>query len=108
MARMEPMVVEEARGTPVSVYGRTLTPVCQVASRLRRRGTIQAARVDASGWGVVIVRPVAVVEGWKGEEHVLPIRDVTASTLGQMAMAGMIVSALAVALVFALRWARSR
>ena len=108
MVRMEPMVVEETHGTPVSVYGRTLTPVCRVASRLRRRGTIEAARVEARGWGGVIARPVAVMEEQNGEERSLPIHDVTASMLRQMAWVGVAVSAAAVALVFAHRWVRNR
>lgn len=108
MARMEPMVVEESRGTPISVYGRTLTPVCRVVSRLRRRGTIEAARAEASGRGMVIARPVAVVEEQNGEVHLLPIRDVTGSMLRQMAWVGVAVSVAAVAVVFAHQWVRNR
>jgi hypothetical protein len=102
------LVVEEAHGTPISVYGCTLTPVCHVVSRLRHRGTIRAAHVEAHGWGVGIVRPVAVLEERNGEEHMLPIRDVTASMLRKMALAGVVVLVAATALVFAHSWARRR
>jgi len=107
VTRMGPLVVEEAHGTPISVYGRTLTPVCHVVSRLRHRGTIRAAHVEAHGWGVGIVRPVAVLEERNGEEHMLPIRDVTASMLRKMALAGVVVLVAATALVFAHSWARN-
>lgn len=108
MAPIEPMVAEEVRGTPVSVYGRSLTPVCRVVSRLRRRGAIGTARVEASGGGIVIARPVAVMEERNGEVSRLPIRDVTASMLRQMAWVGIAVSVMAVALVFARRWVCNR
>jgi hypothetical protein len=107
MARMEPMVAEESRGTPISVYGRTLTPVCRVVSRLRRRGTIETARVEARGGGMLTARPVAVMEEQNGELRVLPIHDVTGSMLRQMAWVGIAVSVAAVALVFARRWVRN-
>lgn len=107
MTRMGPLVVEEAHGTPILVYGCTLTPVCHVVSRLRHRGTIRAAHVEAHGWGVGIVRPVAVLEERNGEEHMLPIRDVTASMLRKMALAGVVVLVAATALVFAHSWARN-
>ena len=108
MTPMEPMIVEEAYGTPISVYGRTLTPVCRVVSRLRRRGTIEMARVEASGGGVVIAKPVGVMEEQNGEVHMLPIRDVTGSILRRMTWMGVAVSVAAAALVFAHRWVRNR
>jgi hypothetical protein len=107
VTRMGPLVVE-AHGTPISVYGRTLTPVCRVVSRLRHRGTIRAAHVEAHGWGVGIVRLVAVLEERNGEHHMLPIRDATASMLRKMGVVGVVVLVAAAALVFAHTRARRR
>ena len=108
MVPMGPLVVEERRGTPIAVFGRTLTPVTRMASRLRHQATVRAARVEASGGGMASARPVAVIEERNGEVRRLPIRDATASVLRRLAMAAVIVPIAGLALIFASRWSSKR
>jgi uncharacterized spore protein YtfJ len=108
MGRTGPVAVETVRGRPVEVYGRTLVPVARVVSTRGRQGTIRQARVEGSGWGTALVRPVEVIEESAEGVRVLPIYDQTRAVLRQMALVGAAIPLLAVALVLFNRWMRDR
>ena len=110
----EPMTIETVQGTPIEAYGRTFTPVARVISAFRHRGTVRAAQAGGSGWGVVLVIPLGVVESGQttserdGEARTLPIPDRTGQVLQQMAILAIVVPILAWGLIWINRLLRRR
>ena len=95
-----------ARGTPIEVYGRTLTPVARVVSAVQHRATITADTSESSGWGIAITQPLRLVEERDGASHAYPIPDLTVAVLQQMAMVAVALPALCAGVVALARWVR--
>ena len=93
--------IETVRAKPITVFGRTLTPVARVISVLGHRGTIRQTRIEGRGWGAVLVQPWAVIEMRDGVERVLPIKDITRSVLCQMGLVALVVPLVALVLIAA-------
>ena len=93
-------VARTVRGTPRRVQGRTLTPVARVISRVDHRGTVGTGGIAGQGGGLVIVRPLALIEERDGGEHTWPIRDRTAVVLWQMLLAAALVAAASLVLIW--------
>jgi len=113
MQGASPFQVQTVRGTPIQVYGRTLTPVARVASAIQHRGTIRQGQVEGAGWGVAYVQPLAVVEtkdplAQDADVRTVPIPDATAAVLRQMAMMALVIPALCMAVAGIARWIRNR
>jgi len=106
MKRSSPLQVKTIRGTPIVVYGRTLTPVAQVTSTVQHRATIRADRVEGSGWGFARTQPTALVEEQDGSSHTYRIPDRTRTVLGQMALAALVIPALCAAVIAVADWLR--
>ena len=101
-----PLQVKTIRGTPIRVYGRTLTPVARVLSAVRHRATSGAETIEASGWGFARTLPIALVEERNGKEKALPIPDRTRTVLGQMALVALVFPVLCAAVVAVAEWLR--
>lgn len=108
MSRWGPVTVETMRGKPIPVLDRTITPVVRLVSATRHRGTIRKAQVEGEAWGVVLTRPVAIVEEWRGAARVLDIPDVTRRVLVSMALVGALFPLLSLVLVRVNQWMRGR
>jgi hypothetical protein len=103
MPYKSPLQVKTVRGTPIDVYGRTLTPVARVLSAVRHRATIRQDGYEGSGWGAAWVVPLALIEREGGSTHTLVIPNVTATVLRQMALVAL---ALPVLCLAAIKFAR--
>ena len=106
MKRSSPLQVKTVRGTPIQVYGRTLTPVARVTSAVQHRATIHADRVEGSGWGFAQTQPTALVEEYEGSVYTHPIPDRTRTVLGQMALLALVFPVLCAAIVAVADWLR--
>jgi hypothetical protein len=102
-----PVRVETARGSSIRVLDRVFTPVVRLVNVRWHRGTIRKASVEGRGGGIVLVRPLAVVEERDGEERVVPIPDTTKTVLRQMAILAVVIPVLAILLIPANRLAKS-
>ena len=94
-----PLQVKTVRGTPIRVYGRTLTPVARVVSAVRHRATIRAQSYDGVGWGAAWVEPLAVIEQDGSRTRTVLIPNVTATVLRQMAVVALALPALCLAAI---------
>jgi len=92
--RPQPVVIETVEGEPTRIGEREFVPVVQVTTRGRRRAFVGAHRVRGDGWGIVRLRPVAVLERSAGGQRRLPIQDRTAQWLGGFLLAAFIVPLL--------------
>ena len=108
MTQATPLTIRKVEGSSREVYGRTLTPVAQVLSFVRHKGTIRESAVEGAGWGLAWSKPCEIVEERDGEVRVLPIPDVTGTAVRQMALVALAVPMLAMALVLLARWLRDR
>jgi hypothetical protein len=113
MQGSSPCQVRTVRGTPIQVYGRTLTPVTRVVSVVRHRGTIRQGQIEGTGGGAAYVRPLAIIEAdnllaQDGDGRTVAIPDATATVLRQMAMMALVVPVLCIAVAGIARWIRNR
>ena len=108
MIDIGPVKTEIVRGSSIRVLDRVLTPVARLTMLRKHRGTIRRASIEGQGWGGAVVQPLAVVEESERGERVLPIPDVTRTVLRQMAIVATVISIVALGLIMANRWARSR
>jgi hypothetical protein len=108
MSDIGPIRIETVQGSSVRVLDRVLTPVVRLVSVHWHRGTIRSASISGRGGGVVLVRPVAVVEERGGKERVIPVPDATRTILRQMAILAVAIPALAILLIVANRLTRGR
>ena len=108
MTQVGPFHIETVQGTPVRVYGRTLTPVARVISTSQRQGMVGEDKVEGSGGGLLLVQPVQVLEDRDGEVSAIPIVNVTSALLRQMAIVAAAVPIVGLFLVLASRIIRNR
>lgn len=106
MKRSSPLQVKTVRGTPIEVYGRTLTPVARVTSTVQHRATIRADRIEGSGWGFAHTQPTALIEETNGSSRAHLIPDRTRTVLGQMALVALVFPAICVAVIAVADWLR--
>ena len=106
MRASSPLQVKTLRGTPIKVYGRTLTPIARVLSAVQHRATIRADHVEASGWGFARTTPIALVEERDGTEQALLIPNRTRTVLGQMALVALVFPMICSAVVAVAHWLR--
>ena len=92
--RRRPVMSETIEGQPIQIGERNLVPLVQVTTRGQRRALVSADRVTGEGWGLVRLRPVAVLERSQEGERRLPIQDRTAQWLGGFLLAAFIVPLL--------------
>jgi hypothetical protein len=81
------------------VRGRILIPVARVTTRVEHQGTVGTGGISGQGGGLVIVRPLALIEQRDGEELTWPIQDLTALVLRQMFLVAVLVATASVALI---------
>ncbi len=108
MPYKSPLQVKTVRGTPIQVYGRTLTPIARVVSAVRHRATIRQDGYEGSGWGAVWVVPLALVEREGASTHTTVIPNVTATVLRQMALVALVLPVLCLAAISIVRRIRGR
>jgi uncharacterized spore protein YtfJ len=104
---MGPVSVETVRGEPITVYGRTLVPVARVTSAIGHRGRIGKVQIGGTGWGIVFVKPLEIIEQRGGEVRTYVIQDMTSMVIRQMAIVGMVVSMLSIVLIWVNRVVRN-
>ena len=92
--RPRPVMIETIEGEPTRIGEREFVPVVQVTTRGRRRAFVGPHRVRGEGWGIVRLRPVAILERSAGGERRLPIQDRTAQWLRGFLLAAFIVPLL--------------
>ena len=104
-ARNRLVRVQTVRGEPYEVRGRRLAPLARMVSLGGARATVGTHRLEGRGWGVVYVKPLAIIEETPGGERRMAIRDGTAR-----ALMGMYLAAVSITLLLAaVRWlARER
>ena len=108
MSRGAPVVAETIRGKPVPVLDRSITPVVRTISYARHNATIRRKRVEGEAWGVMLARPVAIVEERFGQARVLNVPDVTRRILTSMVLVAALVPLLSMVLVRVNLWMRDR
>jgi len=106
MKRSGPLQVKTIRGTPIVLYGRTLTPIARVTSAVQHRATIRADRIEGSGWGLARTQPTALVEEGDGSYHTYRIPDRARTVLGQMALVALVFPMLCAAAIAVADWLR--
>ncbi len=94
MGKLGPMTVETVRGEPIVVGDKEITPVARVISYVKKGGTIGRG-VSGSGGGLVVIKPLAVLETTSRGTRRIPIPDVTA-----IAMSGILLAGLALTIIF--------
>ncbi|MBN1579180.1 MAG: hypothetical protein JXA89_00650 [Anaerolineae bacterium] len=88
----KPVRVSMIRGEPITLYGRTMTPVARVTSGGGHEGTVRERRVEGLGWAFAQVKPLHIIEERNGETFKIPIPDVTGETLRKMAILSVMVA----------------
>jgi hypothetical protein len=94
-AIQRPFRVGTVRGEPYKVGKRTLIPVARTASFGKAKATIGRSRVGGWGSGLVWITPVGMMEETAEGEHLIAVRDATATTLLTM-----LAAAIAITLFF--------
>ena len=89
-----PVISKIARGEPIRVGEHELIPVVRVTTYARRRALVGSDRLAGQGWGIVSLRPIAIIErGETGERHIR-IPDRTAQLVGGLCLAAFIIPLL--------------
>jgi hypothetical protein len=81
-------------GEPIHAGEREIVPLVRATIYGRRRAFVGSDRLTGEGWGVVHMRPVAIVERSETGERRIPIQDKTAQILGGLLLAAFIVPML--------------
>lgn len=89
--RQGPIQINTVHGKPITVYGRTLTPVARVIAGGSHIGSVGEKNLSGRGWAVQIVRPIQVIEEQNGETRTLSIPNVTREILVKMTIVGIVV-----------------
>jgi uncharacterized spore protein YtfJ len=92
--RRGPVITKLIEGEPIHAKGREIVPLVRVTTYGRRRAFVGSDRLTGEGWGVVHMRPVAIVERSETGERRIPIQDKTAQILGGLLLAAFIVPML--------------
>jgi hypothetical protein len=92
------------QGESYDIGERKLTPVAQIISFGKAKGTIGAKRIGGWGLGFTWIKPVALIEETAGEEHRIPIHHSTSDAVWRL-----VGVALAITLFFTtIRWLTRR
>ena len=94
-----PVRISIIHGEPITVYGRTLTPVAKIISGGDHQGTIRARQINGSGWAFACVKPSHIIEQRNGETVKIPIPDVTREVLSKIAILSAIVAVVSIVFV---------
>lgn len=86
-------------GEPITVYGRTLTPVAKVTSSGGHQGTIRECRVEGYGWAFSSLKPLHIIEQQNGEVYKIPIPDKTGELLTKIAILSTLVAVVSMILI---------
>ena len=89
--RRGPVITKLVEGEPIHAKGREIVPLVRVTTYGRRRAFVGSDRLTGEGWGVVHMRPVAIVERSEAGERRIPIQDKTAQTLSGLLLAAFVV-----------------
>jgi hypothetical protein len=97
--------VRNVRGEPYQVGGRKLTPVTRIVSFGKASATIRSERFGGWGSGLVLAKPLALIEESDEGEREIAIHDETFAILQRLSLV-----ALTMTLFFATVrwWARRR
>jgi hypothetical protein len=82
--------------------------VARLASAARHRATVRERTLEGHAAGLVHVQPLHLVDVRPDGNRILPIRDVTARVIGQMALLAMAISLVSLVLIVANRQATKR
>jgi uncharacterized spore protein YtfJ len=88
----KPVRVSIIHGEPITLYGRTLTPVAKIVAGGGHEGTVRERQVQGSGWAFAQIKPLHLIEERDGEPIKLLIPDVTGESLRKMAILSVIVA----------------
>jgi hypothetical protein len=104
-AKLGPFRVQQVRGEPYVVGGRSLVPVARIVSLGKARATVGPERISGWAGGLSWITPVAVlVETPQGQQRI-PIKDATAAAVTSLVIGAMVVVAvLAIVRCLARRW----
>jgi hypothetical protein len=94
-----PVRVTVIQGDPISVYGRTLTPVAKIVSGGGHEGTVREHRVEGWGWAFAHIKPLHIIEERNGETDKLLIPDATGEALRKMAILSVVVTVVSMILI---------
>jgi len=89
--RQWPIRISTVQGKPITVHGRTLTPIAQVIAAGDHVGSVGEKNLSGRGWAIQIIRPIQVLEERNGERRTLTIPNVTREALLKMAILGIVV-----------------
>jgi hypothetical protein len=102
-----PWLTEIVKGDPIQVAGREIVPLVRVTRRVQRRASLHSDRVGGQGYGLVTMRPIAVLDNGKdGERH--QIRNETARAIGGLVLAALLIPLLTTLLIFVYRSVKDR
>ena len=87
-----PVRISVVRGEPITVYGRTLTPVAKVVSGGGHTGTVRESHVEGYGWAFARIKPSHLAEERDGDISTIPIPDATSETLYKLAILAIVVT----------------
>ncbi len=103
MTLSRPFRIQMLYGAPITLYGRTFTPLARVISGGEHRGTVYADRVQGIGWGAAAIQPLALIEKSGGQERRWFIADLTrqvTAIISVIAIVSMIASLATLTLIF--------
>ncbi len=98
IAKEWPLTMEIVEGDPIQVEGRELTPSVRVTSWVRRRASVGEG-VVGQGWGVVHMRPLAVLDRSDDGQAPLLIHDRTARSIRRLFFVALVVPCVAAVLM---------
>jgi hypothetical protein len=81
-------------GEPLRVEGRELVPIVRVTTRGRRRAVVGTHRLAGQGWGLVRLRPIAILERSEAGVRRYPIPDNTARALSRLFLVALVIPLL--------------
>jgi hypothetical protein len=95
-----PWLTELVEGDALVVEGRELVPLVRVTSWVRRRASLGDEGIEGQGYGFVHMKPVAILEERDDGELRHQIRNGTASVLGWLAVAALVIPGMAILLIY--------
>lgn len=101
-----PWQTELVEGDPLPVAGRELVPLVRVTRFVQRRASLSGNGIAGEGYGLVHMRPVAILDRGENGQRVQErrqIRNETARVIGLLTLTALLVPPLAVLLIHLLR-----
>jgi hypothetical protein len=103
-----PLMTETVEGDPIHVQGRELVPLIRMTGRVRRSVVLSSGSVEAYGWSLLQLRPVALLDRSEDGWQRIAIVDPTRQWIRWLLMIALLIPCVAGILIYLARRFRAR